>query len=618
MSVPPSVTSPSTHVFDTIWSVTALLGQGQHSLVVEARRTVVPASSSQLQRSNDIQQERFAIKLFEKHDLTACVQLESPQLAGHVRRPSSSSSSKSFAARGGATPVGSAVSPIKNHHRSSSSQSEDALNIKQPPTTSLRLGPSSSYTSTAPLPALAVSRIKRCHTEYAILCDQYHEQHPFLVSVHSIGSTTNFLYFVLKRYEHGSLFRLLRSPGLAPAAGGGIGSSSLLTKLPEAVVRFLIAEVILGLDFLHYRGVVYRDLKSENILVDDDGHIVLSDFDLSYVPSVRRDVAESSLSGPDDPIGGNSYGPSSVFEDRGSTYSDGSSHRSSNTTPLPSSPPNLPASATANSAAIHHQRRTSLVGTVEYMSPEVIMDEPVVPAMDCWALGILAFELVYGYSPFKGTVDRDTIHKITEFSRRGKGAGSIGFPMALPGDDTTVEFKDFVNKLLRPASSQRLGLAAAREHLWFKRTLPSCALKQAVSSGGSGSSGAILVEACHAEPIHFANIRDRDSPLLALIEPLERRRTSLSVQQERTHQQLACLVDQLRTEIVLEDPPTEPRLAFCVPLLPRREPTKRSEQELAALFEAGGESSLSTQPSTKENQQPCSFFQRLIARFQTK
>lgn len=47
------------------------------------------------------------------------------------------------------------------------------------------------------------------------------------------------------------------------------------------VVRFYAAEVLLALEYLHMMGVVYRDLKPENVLVRTDGHIMLSDFDLS-------------------------------------------------------------------------------------------------------------------------------------------------------------------------------------------------------------------------------------------------------------------------------------------------------------------------------------------------
>lgn len=60
----------------------------------------------------------------------------------------------------------------------------------------------------------------------------------------------------------------------------------------EAHVKFYAAEVLLALQYLHLLGYIYRDLKPENILLHHTGHVLLTDFDLSYArgtttPSVK-------------------------------------------------------------------------------------------------------------------------------------------------------------------------------------------------------------------------------------------------------------------------------------------------------------------------------------------
>ena len=52
-------------------------------------------------------------------------------------------------------------------------------------------------------------------------------------------------------------------------------------KFPEPRTKFYVAQITLGLEYLHNMGIIYRDLKPENLLLTDDGHICMTDFGIS-------------------------------------------------------------------------------------------------------------------------------------------------------------------------------------------------------------------------------------------------------------------------------------------------------------------------------------------------
>jgi serine/threonine protein kinase len=87
-------------------------------------------------------------------------------------------------------------------------------------------------------------------------------KHPFIVNlIESFKDETN-IYLVFELVQGGEVFRLIR-----------------LEKLfPNDVVLFYATEIILALQHLHQFKIVYRDLKPENLLINKDGHIKLTDF----------------------------------------------------------------------------------------------------------------------------------------------------------------------------------------------------------------------------------------------------------------------------------------------------------------------------------------------------
>ena len=82
--------------------------------------------------------------------------------------------------------------------------------------------------------------------------------------------------------------------------------------MPEETVRFLLAEITLALDYLHSKGIVHRDIKPDNILLDERGHAHLTDFNIAVHYTERRALTSVA--------GSMAYMAPEVLTKRGYTY----------------------------------------------------------------------------------------------------------------------------------------------------------------------------------------------------------------------------------------------------------------------------------------------------------
>lgn len=108
----------------------------------------------------------------------------------------------------------------------------------------------------------AKGQIEHTKSERDIL---FEVRHPYIVRLRYAFQSDDKLYLVTDYYNGGTLFYHLRKS----------------RQFSEERARFYAAELLLALDHLHRQNIIYRDLKLENVLMDHQGHLALTDFGLS-------------------------------------------------------------------------------------------------------------------------------------------------------------------------------------------------------------------------------------------------------------------------------------------------------------------------------------------------
>ncbi|KAL7714005.1 Aurora kinase [Entamoeba marina] len=150
---------------------------------------------------------------------------------------------------------------------------------------------------------------------------------PFLCKTLVVFDDVRFVGLIMELGEFGSLSSVLKRTKV----------------LQKHIAVSVIAQIIIALDYLHENKIVYRDLKTDNIVITRGGWIKLIDF--GYAAHCRN-------------------------------------------------------------------KRNTVCGTIQYLAPELILGKPYDMKIDVWSLGILSFELFFGYSYFKQTESYATMWNI--------------------------------------------------------------------------------------------------------------------------------------------------------------------------------------------------------------
>ncbi|XP_073004697.1 serine/threonine-protein kinase D6PKL1-like [Typha latifolia] len=278
--------------------------------------------------------------------------------------------------------------------------------------------------------------------------------HPFLPTLYAVAENDRWSCLLTEFCPGGDLHVLRqRQPG---------------RRFSESAVRFYASEVVVALEYIHMMGIVYRDLKPENVLVRSDGHIMLTDFDLSLkcddptAPTPAHVISDPtslpSLAATAD------FAPSCILPSCiVPAVSCFRSHPNRRATRRKKRLGNNRGAAGFDLEFVAEPvdlRSMSFVGTHEYLSPEIVSGEGHGSTVDWWTLGVFIFELLYGVTPFKGSDNELTLANIV--------ARALEFPKDPPVSSAA---KDLIAGLLVKDPLRRLGstvgATAVKRHPFF-------------------------------------------------------------------------------------------------------------------------------------------------------
>lgn len=213
--------------------------------------------------------------------------------------------------------------------------------------------------------------------------------------------------------------------------GGGDLLNLLIEKdvFAEDFARFYVAEMILAIHEAHKLGYIHRDIKPDNFLFSSEGHVKLADFGLcqsfhwahdgAYYEQQRKhllkkhgiDLDDAAASGraaaargaasASKPVGGASL----TSKELENVMSD----RNKDGTPLT----HVLTWREKNKKRLAY----SVVGTNNYMAPEVLRGLGYDQSCDWWSLGVIVFEMLYGYPPFVSKSRHMTRQKIINWKQ---------------------------------------------------------------------------------------------------------------------------------------------------------------------------------------------------------
>lgn len=237
---------------------------------------------------------------------------------------------------------------------------------------------------------------------------------PWVVELKFSFQDEHFLYLVMEFLAGGDFMTLLMRKDI----------------LSEDEGRFYGAEMVLAIEAVHKMNYIHRDLKPDNILMDNKGHLKLTDFGLCKYAEINPALiqVEPSATG---------------------TFSNNFNHLKA---------------ILDKKLGYKRQRRLlaySAVGTPDYIAPEVVWQKGYDETVDWWSFGVIMFEMLVGYPPFYADQPHDTWKKILHWRDH----------FHIPSEASlSREATDLINKLVCEPENRlgRNGAEEIKKHPYFK------------------------------------------------------------------------------------------------------------------------------------------------------
>ena len=226
---------------------------------------------------------------------------------------------------------------------------------------------------------------------------------PWIVELKASFQEDEYLYLVMEYLPGGDLMNLLIQKDI----------------LTEKEAKFYISELILAIESIHNLDCIHRDIKPDNILIDKNGHIKLSDFGLAKISD-------------------------KLYEKEDEKYKNF-----------------LPNKNNEKNHKMTHNKNFSCVGTAYYVAPEVLKKSGYDKDIDWWSVGIIFFEMLVGYAPFCSKETTEVCYKVLNWK------DFLNIPKKIK---LSEEAKDLIYKLINN-SDDRLGKNGSEEikrHPFFK------------------------------------------------------------------------------------------------------------------------------------------------------